>query len=95
MATFFNLVQHDVGLFLIPFPETVEVGDLLFFFFGGAADHFLWHDGRTSFLVEESVYADDGQFAAMLEAFVVETFFLDLVALVHAFHGAQYAAAVQ
>ncbi len=74
----------------------LEVGDArdlgIFFGVGGAGELDL-DDAIGGVGIEEGVDADDGEFAVVFFGFVVEGFFLDFGALVHEFHGTEYAAA--
>src|SRR5450432_2700233 len=71
----------------------VQVVYLLIFFFLGASYYFGGNNGRAAFFIEESIYAYNRKFAGMLKRFIMQAFFLYFIALVHSFHGTQYASA--
>ena len=87
----FQILQRGIAFRFIPFPEGMQVLDLLFFLFFRGTDHFHWQDGWTAGLVQECVDTNERQFTGMFLVFVKKAFFLDLVALVHTLHGTQHA----
>ena len=73
--------------------ESAELVDLLVFFVVVGAHQFQFAVGFLAFLGEVGVHADDGQGAVVFLVFVHHGFVLDLAALVHGVHRAEYAAA--
>ncbi len=49
----------------------------------------LGNNGRASFFIQKSIYTNEWKFTGMFLMFVIQTFFLYLIALVHSFHSTQ------